>query len=214
MPTRQPTINMTFVCAKCHEEKTEPRKRYKKRKVCKSCRKVRSEGSLENNRRRSAEWYAANRERSAISRKANHLKNIDKVRERRKLRYQRERTEAIASARLWETQNPERTKKRKRDWELANVGKVKASQAAIRAKRPIGSFTYAEIQNLLRIQNGLCIGCQCLIVGCYHIDHVIPIARDGTNTIDNIQLLCGKCNRQKSARDPYEWANSIGRLFV
>ena len=30
-------------------------------------------------------------------------------------------------------------------------------------------------------------------------DHVIPLALGGASTTDNLQLLCGQCNRQKSA---------------
>jgi 5-methylcytosine-specific restriction endonuclease McrA len=29
-------------------------------------------------------------------------------------------------------------------------------------------------------------------------DHVIPVARGGGNNVENIQILCGDCNRQKS----------------
>ena len=28
-------------------------------------------------------------------------------------------------------------------------------------------------------------------------DHIIPVAKDGGNAIDNIQTLCADCNRQK-----------------
>lgn len=32
------------------------------------------------------------------------------------------------------------------------------------------------------------------------VDHVVPIARGGTNVLGNLQALCGPCNNAKGAR--------------
>jgi HNH endonuclease len=41
---------------------------------------------------------------------------------------------------------------------------------------------------------------QCLATDDLQFDHIIPWSRGGANTADNIQLLCGSCNRAKSNR--------------
>ena len=47
----------------------------------------------------------------------------------------------------------------------------------------------------------------------FHIDHIVPLARGGTHTADNIQVLCYQCNTQKGSKDPIEFAQSNGRLL-
>lgn len=46
---------------------------------------------------------------------------------------------------------------------------------------------------------GKCV--QCGATEDLHFDHKIPWSRGGTNTVNNIQLLCGPCNRRKGADD-------------
>ena len=37
------------------------------------------------------------------------------------------------------------------------------------------------------------------------IDHITPLARGGTNVLDNLQAACRSCNSAKGARTPEEW---------
>ena len=54
-------------------------------------------------------------------------------------------------------------------------------------------------------QEGRCNGCQFAFPFVnYHVDHVIPRAKGGTDHLDNLQLLCGACNSLKGDR-PHEW---------
>jgi len=37
------------------------------------------------------------------------------------------------------------------------------------------------------------------------VDHILPVARGGTNNADNLQMLCKPCNMSKGAKTMEEW---------
>ena len=89
-----------------------------------------------------------------------------------------------------------------REWERRNPDKARAMDRVAkmnrRARNMNGAHT-ADEWRLLCAQYGnvcLCCGSSAPLT----VDHVIPLARGGTNTIDNIQPLCHACNTRKSTR--------------
>jgi hypothetical protein len=61
-----------------------------------------------------------------------------------------------------------------------------------------------EIRELLRIQAqdrcGYCLAPQSLVYASLEIDHIIPIARGGSDDVENLWLVCRPCNQYKAAQ--------------
>ena len=54
-------------------------------------------------------------------------------------------------------------------------------------------------------QEGLCNGCKRdFPFKLYEVDHTVPQSKDGTDHIENLQILCASCNKSKSNR-PQEY---------
>lgn len=73
-----------------------------------------------------------------------------------------------------------------------------------------GSYTAADVELQYRSQKGLCWHCGKELSDEFHIDHLIPLTRGGTNWPNNIVCSCPYCNRSKHNKLPQEWN---GRLF-
>ena len=68
---------------------------------------------------------------------------------------------------------------------------------------PVGERAKRSISQDVKIAVSARDGGRCRQCGStqqLHFDHVIPISRGGANTVANIQLLCGACNRAKGAK--------------
>lgn len=73
-----------------------------------------------------------------------------------------------------------------------------------------GAHTQADIQTIYANQGGQCVYCPGRLGDAYHVDHVTPLCRGGSNDPSNLQLTCESCNLTKGARDPLEHARLIG----
>lgn len=91
-----------------------------------------------------------------------------------------------------------------KEWREKYPERARATDANKRAKRKAAQETHtgADIQAILDGQQYKCVSCKvCLREFGYHVDHVVPIARGGTNWPDNLQALCPTCNMEKHTKD-------------
>lgn len=76
-----------------------------------------------------------------------------------------------------------------------------------------GSFTSADIRDIMKSQRGLCAYCRVPLRNGYQIDHIIPIRLNGDSNRRNLQLLCRPCNWSKQGKHPLIFARSRGLLL-
>ena len=70
-----------------------------------------------------------------------------------------------------------------------NRAKYRAKQAGYQGDH----FTVAEWDELVQKCGGRCLRCGSTDEDLT-VDHIVPLALGGSNTIDNIQPLCSACN--------------------
>ena len=135
-----------------------------------------------------------------------------------------------ARAVAWRLANPIRSRAAAVSYRAANPEKKKAYNAAWRAANPEARRIYRQnrrarkLENggnlsrglsakLFKLQKGKCPCCKQPLGDDFHLDHIEPIARGGSNTDNNIQLLRAGCNLSKSAKDPVQFMQQRGFLI-
>jgi 5-methylcytosine-specific restriction endonuclease McrA len=154
----------------------------------------------ERERRWHAAYYLENKGRINAYGKEWSLMNITRVRVNGSLYREINRDRLLEAGRLWRKSNRE---------------KISAYGSARRARERAapGSHTAADVRWIYAAQKGKCACCRIRVRKDRQVDHIISLARGGSNFRSNLQILCASCNRRKNARDPIEFMQAHGYLL-
>lgn len=222
------STNLHKVCKKCGG--TE----FYASRNCKACSKEYSAARYVQNKEqvkdRCSDWKLKNSEKVREYNKEWKLQNPNKVKEQQARYREKNRELSVFRTKQWSLANPGKAKKRSAIWYKNNPDRAKALQARFFANNPGSKSAYGQnrrakkklaggilsiglAQKLFKLQKGKCPCCHEPLGDDFHMDHVIPISRGGTNTDDNIQLLRAVCNLQKHAKDPLQFMQERGFLL-
>lgn len=213
-------------CSRCQQEKPLtfeyfPRKKTMKNgfdPMCKVCRAAVMRAYYTANKSRlnesSRAYYRANRERLAGNARAYRERNPQYQREYFRVYYAANRGYYAEKSRAYRIANKKRLAEMNLQYHRANPNISRASHQRRKARKlgAEGTHTAADIQKQYKAQKGACYWCGSKVRGNYHVDHIVPLSRGGTNWPENIVIACVGCNTSRGSKLPHEWPQG-GRLL-
>jgi 5-methylcytosine-specific restriction endonuclease McrA len=201
------------------EAKAAGLKRYWNGKACKnghiSERLVSNGGCLVCGHSKVLKWRAKNHAAHlAIKRASYHKCKANHVAQRAG-KYLETRNSVRIAQRAYYLDNSEKIRSKVKEYRLLNPELVTATKRNTKAKRSgaEGFHTLEDIKRIGGAQKWKCAWCRRPCKKEHEIDHIIPIAKGGTNWPNNLCVSCRPCNRAKAARDPIEFSQSMGMLL-
>lgn len=160
------------------------------------------------------EWAKNHRDQVRAYRKQYQLENIDRIKQRNREYYQREKVRIGQTTRVYRREHPEMAAESQRRWRWKHPDHSRSilrnRRARLRAAE--GSHTETDIKRLWWFQKGRCQYCGCKLGQRFHVDHMVPTSREGSNWPKNLCLACLSCNSKKGNMTAEEFFAVLDRM--
>jgi len=154
-----------------------------------------------------------------IYNKQRYAENKDIQGANHKVWYKNNRDYVLAKDRQFRKDHPEILSMRWKRWAKTERGyercRIRVRNRQARRKGAGGNYVYADIEKQYNQQKGCCYYCNIKIgkgKSAYHVDHIVPISRGGSNDPSNLVLACASCNLSKGDKLLSEWPQG-GKLL-
>ena len=175
-------------------------------KACSKCKQVKPTSEFGIHRKTSDGFYSqcleCRRQARAIYRK----RHSQKIKQEQHDNYARNSELRKANVIAWQKANPQKFKQYQSISKKRNKEAIAANTRRRNARRKANGVFAISKKELVRLSQGPCFYCGSL--DRITVDHVVAIARGGTDSIGNLVPACKTCNSSKRDLTIIEW-----RLF-
>lgn len=149
--------------------------------------------------------YWADPEKHRAKNRAYYAENRE-AQQQRSASYKEAHLESVAATqKAYRQKHPEFIRQLFRDWCKKYPERVWLRSKATYARRKgaLGRCSFEQLEARIAFYGWKCAYCK--VAPYEHLDHVIPLARGGTNFPANIRPSCKRCNMSKGAKLLSEW---------
>jgi 5-methylcytosine-specific restriction endonuclease McrA len=161
-------------------------------------------------KQRSAQYKIDNIDHVKENRKRHYQENKERILAQQKDRYIKNRDKILATGKVWRENNKERKAAADKKWHKNNP-EAWSNMHHKRKAQKLGLVhdDLATIRKHISSAKNVCYWCGKRLYGRnWHMDHVIPLSKNGNHIASNIVKSCPACNLSKGKKMPHEWTGA------
>jgi 5-methylcytosine-specific restriction endonuclease McrA len=167
-------------------------------KTCRLCGEEKPYTQFKKNRHSS--FGVEGRCKACINSARQTAEQREKKRQINKRWYEKNTIRVRAYWQQWYEKNVRRRKEYCHQYHIKHPEKARNSEYRRRVciRKAATSYTQSEWEELCARYGYMCLSCR--QSKPLEVDHVVPLSKGGSNSIENIQPLCQSCNRRKAVQ--------------